>query len=132
MKYSVCVLVVMLIAGVALADTLTLNSAETLTPESSQKLSWEIVRINAQEKVLTVKYQWLDASDTPVYTRPGGVLYWDCRDDGSSTCFSDVFGFVIRSGDVGTKIGAGLRTLIWNKMKADVLKVANNTGTFSE
>jgi len=45
------------------------------------------------------------------------------------TCFSDVFGFNIRSQDVGTSIGVGLRTLIWNKMKDDVLS-GGNDGSF--
>lgn len=45
------------------------------------------------------------------------------------TCFSDIFGFQIRSQDVGTKIGVGLRTLIWNKFKSQVLSTGN-AGTF--
>ena len=45
------------------------------------------------------------------------------------SCFTDVFSFQIRQQDVDTSIGAGLRTLIWNQMKADVL-TGGNDGTF--
>jgi len=51
----------------------------------------------------------------------------DC--DIVDTCFSDVFGFSIRQQDVGTSIGLGLRTLIWNQMKQDVLS-GGNDGSF--
>jgi len=51
-------------------------------------------------------------------------------DDMESTCFTDVFGFTIRAQDVGTGIGVGLRTLIWNAMKADILTGAND-GVFN-
>jgi len=45
------------------------------------------------------------------------------------TCFTETFGFAIRPQDVGTKIGIGLRQLIWFKMRDDVLS-AGNDGTF--
>ena len=51
-------------------------------------------------------------------------------DDMIDTCFSDVFGFEIRTQDVGTGIGVGLRTLIWNQMKQDVL-TGGNDGVFN-
>lgn len=47
----------------------------------------------------------------------------------TDSCFSDVFGFQIRTQDVGTGIGVGLRTLIWNQMKQDILTPGND-GTF--
>lgn len=43
-----------------------------------------------------------------------------------STCFKDTFSFVIRTQDAGTPIGKGLRALIWNKMRKDVLTGTNN------
>jgi hypothetical protein len=49
-------------------------------------------------------------------------------DDMLDTCFSDIFGFEIRQQDVGTNIGIGLRTLIWNRWKQEELP--NNNGTF--
>ena len=45
------------------------------------------------------------------------------------TCFSDIFGFQIRAQDVGTPIGVGLRSLLFNRFKADVLSPGND-GTF--
>lgn len=46
--------------------------------------------------------------------------------DAGSTCFTDTFSFAIRTQDVGTPIGKGLRTLIWSKMRPNVLTGANN------
>ena len=45
------------------------------------------------------------------------------------TCFTDTFGFTIRQVDVDTKLGLGLRALIWSKMKDDILTPGND-GTF--
>jgi len=47
----------------------------------------------------------------------------------TDSCFTDVFSFQIRSQDVGTPIGVGLRQLIWNQMKQDILTEGND-GTF--
>lgn len=58
-----------------------------------------------------------------------GVGTGDC--DETVTDFSDIFTFKIRTQDVGTSIGVGLRTLIWNKMRADILTGGNN-GTFED
>ena len=49
--------------------------------------------------------------------------------DPGDSCFTDIFTFQIRQQDVNTSIGIGLRTLIWNEMKHDVLTGANE-GTF--
>jgi hypothetical protein len=58
-----------------------------------------------------------------------GVAEGSCDDQVLvDTCFDDVFGFEIRSQDVGTGIGLGLRTLIWNQMKQDILD--SNDGSF--
>lgn len=48
----------------------------------------------------------------------------DC--DETDTCFSDTFGFTIRAQDVGTRLGLGLRALIWSKMKIDILSPGND------
>jgi len=65
-----------------------------------------------------------------------GVPYECCTgagtgtcDDMIDTCFTDVFGFEIRAQDVGTTIGIGLRDLLWNKMKVDILS-GGNDGSF--
>lgn len=111
-----------------LADTVTLTSPEVLTVPTAAKLDWRLGSIDAQEGVLTVYYRWRD-SDGHVIDRGRGDRWerWEC----SGTCFTDVFSFQVRSQDVGTAIGAGLRQLIWNKFRADVLTGSNN-GTFEE
>jgi hypothetical protein len=63
---------------------------------------------------------------------------WECCDGlgtGScdellDTCFSDVFRFKVRQQDVGTSIGAGLRTLMMNKWKSKYLP--DNSGEFED
>ena len=53
-------------------------------------------------------------------------------DDMLDTCFSDVFGYVVDSENpmLPIAIGIGLRTLIWNQMKQDVLTPGND-GSFN-
>ena len=53
-----------------------------------------------------------------------GVGTGNC--DETLTDFSDIFSFKIRAQDVGISIGVGLRTLIWNKMKGDILTPGND------
>jgi len=143
------------------ADNIVLDSTEILSTPSSTKITdWEIIQLNATERILRVKFRWRNSSDEVIRldNRGAGWNYWTCRDievsgtnaecigtedpypcctgagtgtcdDLEDSCFTDVFGFVIRSQDVGTKIGAGLRTLIWNKFKEDILSTGND-GTF--
>lgn len=139
------------------ADRVTFNSAVTLSTPSSPKMDWYIDYISALDQTLQVKYRWLDSNGSPILFDSGrtwqmwecknvaaqleadcvsaGVPYPGCTGEGTGSgldpgddCFSDVFAFQIRSQDVGTTIGTGLRTLIWNKFKSDVLPA--NTGTF--
>ena len=149
-----------LFSSLTWADSITLDSTETLSTPTTAKISdWEITRINANKKVLVVRYRWRDASNNVINLGSAGSGWetWTCRnvsqgdndscqdvDDpwdcctGSETgtcpeivdsCFTDVFSFSIRQQDVDTSIGLGLRTLIWNKMKQHVLKGVND-GTF--
>jgi hypothetical protein len=153
------------LGGVALADSVSLNSAEVLSTPTSQKLDWQVTLIDAAAQRLSVRYRWLDGNDKVIrMSRSGNQwMYWECvaypaipafdpltcvdigDPDGcctgpgigigcyagraEETCFTDVFGFSIRTQDVGTSIGVGLRTLIWSKFKADVLS-GGNDGTF--
>lgn len=148
----------LLIPTVAHADRVTLTNPETLAVPTSSMLDWYVSRIDAKTKTLEVTYQWLDANQNVIRPTSGQTWrVWTCRDrapqlvadctapgepyacctgpgagtncDPGSTCFTDVFGFTIRTQDVGTKIGLGLRTLVWNKFKADLLS-AGNSGTF--
>ena len=141
------------------ADSITLNSAENLAvPTSRHIANWHISRIDPAEKLLRVRYQWATDDNKIIKTTPSGWNTWDCRDievpgeninctaagepwecctgnttgtcdDMVDTCFTDVFAFTIRAQDVGTSIGGGLKTLIWNRMKQDILSETNN-GTF--
>lgn len=67
----------------------------------------------------------------------GGEPFECCTGAGTGTCnglaescFSDIVRFQIRAQDVGTRIGIGLRQLIWNKMRQEVTN--NNNGTFEQ
>lgn len=152
-------IILLLLPTLAHADRVTLTNPETLAVPTSALLDWRVTLIDAKARTLEVSYQWLDANLNAIRVNTAGQTWrvWICRDraaqlvanctapgnpyscctgpgtgtgcDPGSTCFSDVFGFVIRSQDVGTKIGLGLRTLLWNKFKADLL-AAGNSGTF--
>jgi hypothetical protein len=128
-------------------------------PTSSKIGDWYIDYISAKNQRLSVRYYWADSNGQPISLngnrrswqiwtcreRPAqleadctdvGVPYSGCTGAGTGTgldpgdsCFTDVFGFTIRTEDVGTSIGVGLRILIWNRMKADILTGGNN-GTF--
>ena len=141
------------------ADRITLDSAENLAvPTSRHIANWHISKIDPADKILRVRYQWATDDNKIIKTTPSGWNTWDCRDievpgeninctaagepwacctgnttgtcdDMVDTCFTDVFGFTIRAQDVGTSIGSGLKTLIWNRMKQDILSETNN-GTF--
>ena len=158
MKKLALVLTFLLLAPFAFADDITLDSNEVLIVPTATRISeWEIIRISAASKILRVKYRWRAADDSLIKLERTGWNYWTCRNtyQGNNesctaldtpwdccsdletgtcpeivgTCFSDVFGFQIRTQDVGTSIGAGLRTLIWNKMKSDIL-TGGNDGDF--
>lgn len=142
------------------ADSITLNSAESITPITWDRISdWTILEINPTTKTLVIKYRRRNGTDIVIDSSSDrhGYKRWYCRDlqqgdnaacldvddpwdcctglgtgtcpEDIDTCFSDVFGFTIRTQDVGTGIGIGLRTLIWSQMKQDILTGIND-GTF--
>jgi hypothetical protein len=151
----------LLAAGFAQGESITLNSAENLAVPTSQKITdWKITEIDNASKNLTVRFRWVDSNQNSIQVnnRRDGYVFWNCRDietdetnaeclgagdpyecctgagagtcdDLADSCFSDVFNFTIRQQDVGTSLGIGLRTLIWNEMKADILTGVND-GSF--
>lgn len=151
--------ILLLMPTVVHAERVTLTNQETLAVPTSSVLDWHVSLIDAKTKTLEVSYQWLDANKNAIRANAAGQTWrvWRCQDrsaelvanctgagmpyacctgpgagtgcDPGSTCFTDVFGFVIRTQDVGTKIGLGLRSLIWNKFKGDLLS-AGNSGVF--
>ena len=62
----------------------------------------------APNQTIIVYFDWMDASGNKV---------WDSSLEITGSDFQDVMGFQIRSQDVGTAIGQGLKQLIWNKME---------------
>lgn len=161
MNKTILVFLLVAFAPFAIADRLVLNSDETIDTPTAAKMDWEIYKINAADKVLGIKYRWIDSAGNPIRNRDSNRSWhkWLCRNiadlheeavenctaegvpaecctgdgtgtcDDSDLCFSDVFSFDIRAQDVGTSIGVGLRTLIWNRMKGDVLS-PGNSGSF--
>jgi hypothetical protein len=158
-KIIISLLIAVLFVPAAYADRVVLNSTESLSTPTAAKMDWFIDNITPSAQVLRVKYRWLDASDGPIQLSGASSAWrtWECRNraaqlaadctaagepyagctgagtgenlDPGDACFTDVFGFSIRSQDVGTTLGAGLRTLLWNQFRLDVLSTGNN-GTF--
>ena len=159
MRKPIAVLVLLALPCWALADRITLTDEETLSTPQAKYMDWHVSKIDAATKSLQVTYRWRNATEGTIFLGGRNDWQtWTCRDietpgenaectdslvpyecctglgtgtcDGmDDTCFTDVFGFIIRTQDAGTKMGVGLRTLIWNKMQADVL-TGGNTGTF--
>ena len=155
-KIALAVLMVLVFCGVSYGQVLTLNSAETLAVPTATKLDLRNINIDVTNKLVTVTYRFLAADNGPIPLSSGGQVNrtWECRDIpaqlaanctgagepypgctgagtgtglyAGDTCFTDTFSFVMRTQDVGTQIGKGLRALIWSKMRPSVLTGANN------
>ena len=130
MKYFILTLLMLvLFSGVGNSQVLTLNSPETLAVPTATKLELKKINIDIGSKTIAVIYRFLDSTGKPIPISDSSVTdrIWRCTDsDPESLCFTDTFSFVIRTQDVGTPIGKGLRALIWSKMRADVLTGSNN------
>ena len=146
-KFSVALFIVMFCVGSAYAGIkITLNTNEQLSVPTAVAMEWEQVNIDINRKTVTIVYHWLDAGENVILVagKRNPDYRWYCIDRPevladppidntvvapAQTCFSDTFGFSIRAQDEGTTLGTGLRTLLWNKMKADLL-TGGNDGTF--
>ena len=107
--------------------TATLDSPESLAPITGATVKIKRVVITPGSNNMEVIYRFLDAGGAAINDTNGS---YDRRITYSGTDFSDVFGFLMRCPqDGGVKIGVGLRTLIWNKVKASIL-TGGNDGTF--
>ena len=141
MKKLLFVCLLILSAGVVWADMVTLTTPESVASPVAPKIEFNVAEINAATKTIRVQYRWINPDGTPiVLNNRAGWLSWYGRDinddpetpqDETDTTFSDIFLFQIRAQDVGTPIGKGLRTLIWNQMKGDILTPGND-GTFGD
>jgi len=139
-KLLIIVLSALLFAAVSWADEITLNNPEALAPPTAVKIDFRQIKINLNPNWLELDFRFLDVNGEEILGPNGRTQrLWRCQnmidnpttpENEASTCFTDLFMFVIRAQDVGTPIGRGLRNLIWNKMKSDVLS-GGNDGTFN-
>lgn len=101
----------------------TFTFPEPQSAPTATKMDVTKIFIEENSKRMTVEYKFFDATNEPIMGSTGNnTRYWSC----SGSDFDNIFGFTIRAQDVGKKVGAALWQLIWSKMKADILKVANN------
>jgi hypothetical protein len=148
--------------GLAYGQTGTLTPVVPLSVPTAAKIQITNIEIYPVRKVMQVTYRWLDANDNPIYKVGSfrHDQLWTCQDIpaqnpadctgvetpyrcctgvgtgvgcfAGDTSFTDVFGFTIRTQDVGTKLGIGLRNLLVAKMKASIPALTNVTITFTE
>ena len=144
MKKVLLIAFMFLIFGVAQADRLTLTTPQTTAPPeaTSIEVAKYIFDIENRTNQLIVIFYYLDIDGNRIYGLNEKVEQkFRCQnmadnpatvEDETSTCWSDIIGYSIRAQDEGVKIGIGLRTLIWNKMKNDpTIVTPGNDGTFA-
>ena len=90
-------------------ETFTLMAPKTISPQATggEIISYTIVP--GPEPRFAINFRWTD-SDGNYIGVPEAVTW-------TGQHFQDIFGFVIRTQDVGVTIGVGLRTLIHNKIE---------------
>src|SRR5512139_1741297 len=81
-KLGLAIVFVALFAFDAFADQVTLNSPETLSVPTATKLDWKVTLVDATQKIMEVKYRWIDASLTPIQLAGTNSQWriWTCRD----------------------------------------------------
>lgn len=148
---------IVMLSAPAGAERVILDSPQAIAAPTASEMEWFVDDLDSENRIVRVRYRWLQDDGMYIPLGRKGWQYWICKDikttgenamclaagdpwecctgvgegdcDGyDSTCFTDIFGFQIRSQDVGTKIGVGLRTLIWNQFKQDILPT--NNGSF--
>ena len=70
-KLLIGIVALALCAGVSIADTITLDSPESLSVPSATTMDWKITLIDAANKTMHVTYRWRDATDSPIYLSDG-------------------------------------------------------------
>ena len=121
------------------ADEYILDTPETEISPITVRYDWQNVNIDLANNILTIFYNKLNDTGQAI-PKPNGRTrrVWACQnraddpetpEDETETCWSDVFMFAIRTQDVGTPIGRGLRMLIKNQMSAAGLI---GTGSFDD
>ena len=149
-------------SGLSYAQTGTLSPSISLSVPTAAKIQVKNIEIYPVTKTMQVTYRWLTSDDKPIYKIDSRYYdqVWSCSDvpaqnpadcvragfpylcctgagtgtgcNDAVTDFTDIFGFTIRSQDVGTKLGIGLRNLIIIKMKASIPALSGITITFAD
>lgn len=162
MKRLVILLSIVFCFGIAYAQDATLSAPVPLSVPTANHIQISNIEIMPVSKIMRVTYRWLDANKRAIVTTDGmktdriwsctesaGEPVANCTDVGTpypcctgvgtgtnckapDTSFSDIFGFKMRTEDVGKSIGIGLRTLIVAKMKAQIPALTNVTITFAD
>lgn len=134
-KYILVIAILAFLPIHVFAEKIVLDSPEAISPPEAAWMDWFVDDLDSESRRLVVKYRWRSSDDKILYPEnaDNGWLTWTCQNiseggDNDSTCFSDVFSFKIREQDTGTSIGVGLRTLIWNRFRQEILPT--NNGTF--
>jgi len=139
MKKLFILFVLVLFFGISNADEYTLDTPQPEVVPETVKFDWDDIFIRLSQKTMILYYSKVNVDGKSIPNSWGKTRReWTCRnmtddpetpEDETDTCWSDVFMFTIRSQDVGTPIGRGLRQLIVNEMKADGVL---GTGTFND
>lgn len=137
-KFIILVFCIFVLYGIGFAETVTLTNPQPVDSPEASTMDWRVIRLDSDAHILVVVYRWRDINGDIIYGGDtDGWHTWRCRnvandpetpEDETDTCFNDIFTFQIRQQDVGTGIGHGLRALIWNSFRTDVLGA--NNGTF--
>lgn len=106
-KWFLISLILLCFAGVAYGEQLDFTAPKQPTSDSTGLNVRYIQIYPAPNQTIIVYFDWLDAT---------GKKVWDSQLEITGTDFQDVMGFQIRSQDVGTPIGQGLKQLIYNKL----------------
>jgi hypothetical protein len=148
---KILTVILLLFAVNVYADTLTLQNTENLPAPANvaTKIKWYNVDISA-DKVITVKFKWRDSAGREIgdfryfactnwkqengdpalnaQCTATGVPYACCTGNqiGICECWSETMGFDIRTQDVGTKMGAGLKELIRRQFVRSELSSGND------
>ena len=110
LRYTIIFFVSLFSVSVFATDDLTLVNPAPLCPPNAYTVKIRsYVIVPPPDGKIEVHYNLCDA-DGAVFAQDKVVI------DGSD--YTDVVGFTIRTEDVGTKIGAGLKLLIWNKLES--------------
>jgi hypothetical protein len=108
-RVLLAIIAVMFFVSLAGAEQLDFTAPKQPTSDSTGINVRYIQIYPPPNQTIIVYFDWLDAT---------GKKVWDSNLEISGQDFQDIMGFQIRSQDVGTPIGQGLKQLIWNKLEA--------------